>query len=84
MGERTVPRFADHAPLGRFVKKTGWKQYTVIANGAHIMLCVNGFLMSQGFDYETEKAARGGIVAIQLHDGPAMKIQIKNISMTKL
>ena len=84
LGKRTVTRFGDHDQLGRFVKKTGWNQYTVIAKGAHIMLCVNGILMSQGFDYETEKAARGGIVAIQLHDGPAMKIQIKNISMTKL
>tara|TARA_B100000686_G_C16603717_1_gene870032 strand:- start:274 stop:993 length:720 start_codon:yes stop_codon:yes gene_type:complete len=84
LGKRTVTRFGDHDQLRRFVKKTGWNHYTVIAKGPHIMLCVNGILMSQGFDYETDKAARAGIVAIQLHDGPAMKIQIKNISMTKL
>ena len=84
LGKRTVTRFGDHGQLGRFVKKTGWNHYTVIAKGPHIMLCVNGILMSQGFDCETDKAACAGIVAIQLHDGPAMKIQIKNISMTKL
>ena len=84
LGKRTVARFGDHDQLGRLVKKSGWNHYTVIAKGPHIMLCVNGILMSQGFDYETDKAARAGIVAIQLHDGPAMKIQIKNISMTKL
>ena len=84
LGKKTVTKFGDHDQLGKFVKESDWNQYTVIAKGAHIMLCVNGILMSQGFDYETEKAARRGIVAIQLHDGPAMKIQIKNISMTKL
>ena len=83
-GKKTVTKFGDHDQLRKFVNKTDWNQYTVIAKGAHIMLCVNGILMSQGFDNETEKSARRGIVAIQLHDGPAMKIQIKNISMTKL
>jgi len=83
-GKKTVTRFGDHDRLRKHIQEKQWNQYMVIARGPHIMLTINGVMMSQGIDRDREQAARTGIIAIQLHDGPPMKIQIRNMAMQKL
>jgi len=40
--------------------------------------------MSQVIDHEEGKASARGIIAIQLHGGPPMKVQIKDIRLKRL
>ena len=80
-GKRTPTVVADPAGLLEHVKKDDWNEYHVIARGPLITLKVNGQIMSQVIDHEQGKAHTAGIFAIQLHGGPPMKVQIRDIRL---
>ena len=44
----------------------------------------NGVLMSQVTDGHRTLAASSGIIALQMHPGPPMKVQFKNIVLKTL
>jgi hypothetical protein len=83
-GKRTASVIADPADLLRHVKTNQWNEYHVIARGTLISLKINGVLMSQVIDREEGKAQKRGIIAIQLHGGPPMKVQVKDIQLKHL
>jgi len=66
------------------VKKNDWNDYVVIARGNEITLKINGVVMSQAIDNQEGRAARSGIIALQMHPGPPMKIQFKNLRIKVL
>ena len=73
----------DAAETARHVNKDDWNQYVITADGPHITLVLNGFTT---VDY-TEKSDKGsdeGIIALQLHAGPAMKVEFKDIEIAEL
>jgi hypothetical protein len=76
--ERMAPeKIAPH------LNKDDWNQYVITADGPHITMAINGFTV---VDY-TEKsgdAATEGIIALQLHTGPAMKVEFKEIEIAEM
>jgi hypothetical protein len=60
------------------LKPTDWTDYRIIAKGNHIQLFVNGKLTSDVVD-QSSVGAKSGILALQLHRGPAMTVQFKDI-----
>ena len=83
-GKRTATPLADAAALLKHVKKDDWNQYHVIARGPEVTLQINGVVMSQVVDLEKDKASKRGIFAIQLHGGPPMKVQVKDLRLKRL
>ena len=84
-GNRQVTSIGDSKQLLKHVKPSPqWNDYQVIACGNELTLKINGILMSHIIDKQKGKAARRGTFAIQLHDGPPMKVQFKNILLKKL
>ena len=83
-GKRTGTVVAEPADLLKHVRKDGWNEYQVIARGRLITLKINGRVTSQVLDHERGKAHAAGILAIQLHGGPPMKVQVKNIRVKRL
>lgn len=61
------------------IKAGDWNDYVVIAKGNHLQHFINGKLTVDVTDEQEAKAARAGILALQIHAGPPMKIQFKNI-----
>ena len=61
-----------------------WLTYVIIAEGNHIRHFVNGTLLSEVVDDQEGKAAAAGVLAIQLHSGPPMKVQVKDIRVNIL
>ena len=61
------------------VKANDWNQYEIIARGNHIELKLNGLVTAE---LEDDKA-RDGIIALQLHQGPAMQVEFRNIKLKK-
>jgi len=80
-GKRQANRLGDPEELLKHLKLGDWNDYHIIARGDEITLKVNGVVMSQAIDKEKGKAARNGIIALQLHRGPPMKVQFKNIRL---
>ncbi|MBU6401768.1 MAG: DUF1080 domain-containing protein, partial [Verrucomicrobia bacterium] len=60
------------------IKSRDWNEYTIIANGDHIIQKINGRVMVDVVDHAA-KRLRSGVIAFQLHPGPPMRVEFKNI-----
>lgn len=65
------------------VKQDGWNRYTITVRGSRIRQSINGLLSVDVVDRQQGKAARSGIIALQLHAGPPMLVQFRNIRLTR-
>lgn len=65
------------------LKKGDWNEYTIRAEGDHVVLKMNGVTT---VDYREPDAdiARSGIVALQVHSGGPMKVEFRNIRIKPL
>jgi len=63
------------------VKWEDWNRYKIVAKGNVLQHYINDQLMSEVQDSESAKAATEGVLALQLHAGPPMKVQFKNITL---
>ncbi len=82
--ERNVEVFADAEKLLEHYKKDDWNHYRIICKGPEITLYINGELMCRVTDHNPATAAKNGIIALQMHRGPAMKAEFRNIYLTDL
>ena len=62
----------------RKLKPGEWNDYQITARGHHITLVLNGV---KSVDVEDPTGDLGGVVALQLHTGPAMEVQFKDIKI---
>jgi len=60
-----------------------WLTYAIIAEGSHIRHYINGIPTADVMD-EDEAAAKSGVLALQVHHGPAMVVQFKDIQIRVL
>jgi putative membrane-bound dehydrogenase-like protein len=65
-------------------KKEDWNDYTVTARGNHLVQKVNGLVTVDVTDNQKDKAATSGLLALQLHAGPPMTVQFKEIRLKRL
>ena len=73
---------AQHEPVVPDMKE--WHDYTIIAQGNHLIQKVDGKVTSDLVDHEEAKRSLEGILAFQLHRGPAMTVQAKDIMLKEL
>ena len=80
-GEKKEERFAESEDLGKKIKADSWNHYRVVAIGNKCSHYINGVLMSEVIDDQPDKRAAEGVLAFQVHRGPPMVIQFKNIRL---
>jgi putative heme-binding domain-containing protein len=82
-GGRHILKWPDPAAVKRpdWVKPDQWNRYVITAQGSRVTLEVNGVVT---VDIEDEKGARSGVIAFQLHQGPAMEVQFKDVEIKVL
>ncbi|MHB8522919.1 MAG: family 16 glycoside hydrolase [Limisphaerales bacterium] len=61
-----------------------WHEYHLIAQGRKLSLRVNGKLIAEVTDNDDDSFEATGILALQLHTGPPMKAQFKDIRLKRL
>jgi len=83
-GTRKVAKLGDAAELGKVYKKEAWNTYRIICRGPEVTVFLNGKLMCRLTDRDAKRAASKGVIALQMHPGPPMKVQFKNIRLKKL
>jgi len=83
-GEAKKETVADTADLQKHIRQEDWNDYIIEAQGNTLKHTINGHLMSETIDDETGKRATEGILALQAHVGPPMKIQFRNIRLKRL
>jgi|SRR5436190_5780072 len=66
------------------IKNEDWNEYVIIAKGNHLQHFINGTQTIDCIDEQASKAAKSGILALQLHAGPPMTVQFKDIRIKPL
>lgn len=66
------------------IKKEDWNDYVILAQGNELTHIINGRVTAQVTDNQPEKRAKSGILALQLHAGPSMTVQFKNVRIRRL
>ena len=83
-GQKTeVGDSCDGKAFAEKIDESKWNEYTIVAKGNHITQTINEFVTVDLVDHDP-KAAKDGILAFQIHVGPAMKVQFKDIQLKKL
>ncbi len=72
------------AELQKAIKPGEWNHYRIVAHGPKLAHSINGQLMSETVDEQEGKRAVEGVLALQLHAGPPMKVEFKDIKLKKL
>lgn len=83
-GKKTAETIGDPAALAKHYKKEDWNTYRILCRGPKIALYLNGVMMCQVIDNHATEAASNGIIAFQMHPGPPMKVQFKNVILKSL
>ncbi len=66
------------------IKDEGWNDYVVIAKGNHLQHFINGVPTVDVIDEHDAGAAKEGVLALQIHVGPPMVVQFKDVQIKKL
>jgi type 1 glutamine amidotransferase len=74
----------DPAQLQEAAIKPGeWNSYRIVAQGPKLQHFINGQLMSEMVDEQEGKRAAQGVLALQLHAGPPMKAEFRDIRLKR-
>jgi hypothetical protein len=82
--KRVVGIMGKSDEIQAVIKKEDWNDYVIIVRGNHLTHVINGRITAEVWDDQSDKAAKAGILALQLHAGPPMSVQFKNIRIKKL
>jgi len=80
---KEIRRFAENEALKREIKVEDWNAYEVTAKGFTFTNKINGHVMSICTDEDTARRKASGLLAIQAHTGPPMKVEVKNLRIKK-
>lgn len=70
----------DSKELLKAYRDNDWNDYHVIVRGNLILLRINDVVMSEVRDHDPRRAL-SGLLALQVHTGPPMKVQFKDIRL---
>ena len=59
----------------------GWNEIVLIVNGNRVQYRINGHLMTEMIDESPKAVLKGGVIALQMHQGFTMDIQFKDIAI---
>lgn len=63
------------------IKSSDWNDIHIIAKGNRLQHYVNGVLMSDVTDNDTVNGKRTGLLGVQVHVGPPMQVEYRNIRL---
>jgi type 1 glutamine amidotransferase len=78
------------APIGtaddlqKVIKPGEWNDLRIVARGNKLQHFINGQLMSETTDEQPDKRRMEGVLALQVHAGPPMKLEVKDVRLKRL
>ena len=79
-----VSSLGDADSLNTFIRDNDWNTCHIIARGNRLQHYVNGILISDVTDEDTVNRSLSGYIGVQVHIGPPMKVEYKNILLKTL
>lgn len=74
----------DNTELKNLIKTDDWNELHLIARGNTLIQVLNGRVMSIVVDDDTANRKLDGLIGLQVHVGPPMKIEVRNIRIKNL
>ena len=66
------------------IRQGEWNEIRIVAKANHVRHYVNGVLTAEGLDTDPDHASASGVLALQLHRGPPMTVQFRNVTLKPL
>jgi Domain of Unknown Function (DUF1080) len=84
-GPRTIGNL-ERTPdeLKAIIKQGDWNHVHVIARGSTLINIVNGNVTAVVVDDDLKNRAVKGLIGFQIHTGPPMKVEFRNVALKKL
>jgi sugar phosphate isomerase/epimerase len=84
--KNVISKVADKDELIKagYYKEKDWNEYRIIAQGNHIEHYLNGYQTIELVDNDRNGAAKEGLIALQIHTGPPMLVEFKDIRIREL
>jgi hypothetical protein len=83
IGEDGKPKITgsvgDSAEIQAAIKDEQWNDYKIVAKGNRVQHFINGKQTVDVTDNDARNAPKEGILALQIHTGPAMVVQFKEL-----
>jgi len=84
-GTRYEQRVEDPAEVLKAVKPNDWNEYHITACANHLKQVINGKTTAEIIDWQKDKRAMEGLIALQMHAGMGeMTIQFKDLRLKKM
>jgi type 1 glutamine amidotransferase len=81
--KQVVASLGNTKDIQTAINKEDWNDYVILAEGNQLTHIINGRVTAQVTDNDAKNRAMSGILALQLHAGPAMTVQFKNIRIRR-
>jgi hypothetical protein len=81
---RVIGNLQNGDELKSVIKVNDWNQVHLIARGNTIIQILNGSVTSVLVDDDTKNRALSGLIGFQMHVGPPMKLELRNVWLKKL
>jgi hypothetical protein len=81
---RVIGRLENADRLKELVRVNDWNEFHVVARGGMLMHIVNGHVMGVAIDDDTRQRALSGLIGFQMHTGPPMKVEFRNVWLKAL
>jgi hypothetical protein len=67
-----------------YYRDKDWNTYRIVAKGNRVQHFLNGFQTVNALDNDPQRAASQGVIALQIHSGPPMVVEFKDILLKNL
>jgi hypothetical protein len=79
-----VGSVGDYKELAKVIREEDWNEVHIIARGGTLVHMLNGHVMSIVIDDDAKNRAADGKLGVQVHVGPPMKVEYRDIRLKKL
>jgi hypothetical protein len=79
-----IGSLGDTQELVKFIHNDGWNEYHLIARGNVLTRILNGHVMSIVIDDDPVNRRLDGLLGVQVHVGPPMKVEFRNLVLKPL
>ena len=81
---KVIGSLGENEVLKTKIKAEDWNEIRLVVKGNRLQHYVNGILMSDVTDNDTVNGKSKGLLGVQVHVGPPMKVQYRNIKIKNL
>ncbi len=81
---KVIGQVASPQELKKTIKHREWNEYVVVAQDFHFIQKINGMVTADLMDDDKAVRRTDGLIGLQLHAGPPMKVEFRNIRLKEI